>query len=106
MAAKSERTIVEALGSPDHNDSYSIDFTGTSSSTDLKANATYRFASTEDCFITITTDGVSSADADDMLLFSGVPEIFQTTKDRFQVNVISNGTNGTLSITRMRTPGR
>ena len=107
MSSRSERTIVEALGFPDSDDSFALDFTATEVSGVLDTNCTYRFAATEDCYVKLTAPGAGGdVDSDDMILFGGIPEIFQTTSDRNQICVIQTTVAGVLHCTRMKGPGR
>jgi hypothetical protein len=98
MAPKSERLITEALGFPLN--SVNLDFTDTTVSGVFEPNSTYRLAATEDCYVSLTDAG-GDADADDMLIFAGIPETFVTLTNGVQLNVIRKTTNGELNVTRM-----
>lgn len=107
MAARSDRTITEALGFPDSNDGAALDFSANEVSGIMDANSTYRIAATEDCYLKITTPGGGGdVDSDDMLVFGSIPEVIQTTKNQYQFNVLRKSADGTLHLTRMKTPSR
>lgn len=106
MATKSERTIVEALGLL--GDCEAIDFSDSPVSGVLETDATYRLAADEDCYVKFTASGGDgdAVDADDTLIFSGVPEVFQTSANSNQVNILRKDQDGTLHCTKMKTPRR
>lgn len=103
MSAKSDSTISEALGVPITDDVYAsgINFSSAATSGYLEPNSMYRFAPSEDCYIQITQSGQHDADTNDTLMFGGLPEVFSTTGNRIQINVIRKSADGVLSITKL-----
>ena len=102
MASKSERLITEALGHPTSTQKFSV--TGTTVSGVLAANSTHRYLSTEDAHIKWGVDN-DAADANDMLLVGGVPEVFTTTANRVVINVLRSSTSGSLYVTLLHSRG-
>jgi hypothetical protein len=105
MASKSERTIVEALGVPT-GDTTAISFSTAAVSGVLDAETTFRLAATEDCYVRLGKAGDENVDTSDMLLFAGIPEIFQTTENETSLGVLRKGTDGVLHVTRMKSPAK
>lgn len=106
MGNLSNRAIHEVFGCPSEDNTVVLEFTTSAVSTQLAANNLYRFAATEDCYITINSDASGSpATADGVLVFAGVPEIFSTTGKNVYVSALRKDADGDLHITKMITRG-
>ncbi len=105
MSSKADRTIVQALGVPS-TDTTKVSFTAATTSGTLDANSTYRLAATEDCYVRLGKAGDEEVDTSDMLVFAGVPEIFQTSTNETSLGVLRKDSNGALHATRMKSPAK
>ena len=105
MSSRSERTIVEALGVPT-NETTTVSFSATATSGLLDAQTMYRLAATEDCYVRLGGAGDENVDSSDMLLFGGIPEVFQTTVNEITLGVLRVSADGVLHATRMKSPKR
>lgn len=107
MASKSERLITEALGLPDSDNATNISFSATSASgVNLLANTTFRCIATEDAYVRFGATAGSGADSNDMLMIGGLPEIFVTTANIVNVEVIRKDSDGVLQLVPMYSRGQ
>ena len=77
-------------------------FTDVAVSVELANDTTYRFVSTQNCFIGFLTSGQAAVTSTTGMYFlSDIPEIFSTNEHRYTISVIRATSNGNLYITKM-----
>jgi len=106
MGNLSNRSIHSVFGCPTQAETTVIEFSDSATVVELMPNEVYRFTATQDCYIDLDESGsVTAVDADGVLVFGNVPEMFSTTGKNYFLAVIRKSADGDLHVTRMLTRG-